>query len=109
MKLGRGALAVLGASLLMGCGHREIRVHNATAVDFHDVTIAGQAYGHVAAGETTSYRSVDTVLGYATMYLTAGGFDVNAQTLTESSKPLTFEVHILDLAAGHLDVQILKD
>lgn len=45
----------------------------------------------------------------AVVRLTADGVPVNAQTLDFGSRRFTHRITIADLAAGHLDVDVLRD
>lgn len=94
------------------CGCRttaEIRVENVSPFDFSDVSINGQPYEDVAVGETSEYGSVELTFRYTVLRLTAGGHKVNAQTLSFRGKRFTYRVDVLELDAGHLAVEILKD
>ena len=112
MSRSRGSMVVGVCCLIALCGCAsaiEIRVQNASALDFADVSIAGQAYGDVAAGETSDYRRVRSRFRYALVRLTAGGYEVNAQTLNFGSRRFTHRIDIENLAAGHLAVEVISD
>lgn len=87
----------------------EIRVENASSLDFSELRIAGQSYGSLGAGETSAYRQVELSLRYAVVELTAGGHTVSGQTLNFGGKRLTYRIDIVDLAAGHLAIAVIQD
>lgn len=95
---------------LCGCATViEIRIQNNSTLDYSDVSVAGQPYGDLAAGETSEYRSVKLWFRYAVIRLTADGHKVNAQTLNLGAKRFTHRIDIIDLAAGHLAIEIVRD
>lgn len=94
---------------LYGCSTAEIRIQNVSPVDFKDVSIAGQRYGDIAASETSDYKPVRLKFRYTVVYLTADGHRVNAQTLNFGSRRFSYRVDIIDLDAGHLAVEIVRD
>ena len=101
---------VAGALVLGGCrGPAEIRVENRSAYDFRQVVIAGQPFGDLAAGTTSSYRSVALKLRYAAIELTAGGQRVTGQTLNLGGRRFTYAIDVLDLDAGHLAIDVVRD
>ena len=59
----------------------EIRIHNASTLDFTDVSIAGRDYGDIAVGETSAYTKVRLSFRYAALELKADGHRVTGQTL----------------------------
>ena len=87
----------------------EIRIQNLTELDFEDVVLAGEPIGDVRAGASTDYEKVKLHFRYCVMYLTAGGYRVNAQTLNFGSQRFTHRVLIKNLEAGHLGVVIVRD
>ena len=96
--------------LMSGCASSvAVRIHNNTAVDFIDVTIAGQNYGDIAAGSTSEYQDVESTCRYAVVRLTANGHRVNAQSLYLGAKRFTHQIEIKDLAAGHLRGKIIRE
>lgn len=106
----RRLAAVGGLAVLAGCtGVAQIRIENASTVDYSAVSIAGQSFGDIGAGATTEYRPVRLRFRYATIRLTADGHRVTGQTLNFGSDKLTHRIDIIDLAAGHLAIDILRD
>lgn len=109
----RDVLTVLAIWLMAACGTGapvvEIRIHNASTLDFTAVTVAGRSYGDIAAGATSDYQPVRSRLGYVLVELTADGQRVNAQTLNLRAKRFTHRIAIKDLGAGHLAVEIVRD
>ena len=104
--------ALLGLLLIasMGCASvAEIRIENVSDLDFAEVSIAGEPFGDVAVGETTEYRPVPLRLSYALVRLTACGYRVNAQTLNLGARRFTHRIDILDLEAGRLGVEIVRE
>ena len=55
-------LTVLSACETEGEVEIEIRIHNASTLDFTDVSIAGQDYGDIAVGETSCLQESQTEL-----------------------------------------------
>ena len=87
----------------------EIRIRNASTLDFTDVSVAGQPYGDIAVGETTAYKKVRLSFRYAALELTADGHRVTGQTLNFGADRFTYEIDIVDLAAGHLAIEVIPD
>ena len=95
---------------LAGCATpREVRLHNASTVDFTDVSFAGSPFGDLAAGATSGYRTIGLRLGYGVLRLKAGGRSVNGQTLNFEGHRSTYRIEIIDLDAGHLAIEIVGD
>ena len=104
------ALAVCWLIALGGCASAvEVRIQNASQLDFRDVTFAGEPYGDIEVGETTDYREVKLKFRYAVMKMTVDGRHVNAQSLNLRSRRFTHRVRIKDLEAGHLAVQVIRE
>ncbi len=87
----------------------DIRVENVSAVDFRQVRIAGQAYGDVPAGAITDFKPVRLFCRYGVLRFTARGHSVTAQTLNFRARLFTYRVAVKDLAAGHLDVDVVPE
>ncbi len=87
----------------------EIRVQNISTLDYTDVSVAGQPYGDIAAGATSEYRSVGLSFRYAVIKLSAGGQNVTGQTLNMGAKKFTYRIDVVDLAAGQLAIEVIRD
>lgn len=71
--------------------------------------VGGQPFEDLAAGATSGYRPVGTRLGYAVVRLTADGHRVNAHTLNLRAGRFTYRIDTIDLAAGHLAIELLRE
>ena len=102
-------LTVLSACETEGEVEIEIRIHNASTLDFTDVSIAGRDYGDIAAGETSAYKKVRLSFRYAALELKADGHKVTGQTLNFGAERFTYEIDIVDLEAGHLAIEVIPE
>jgi len=97
-------------AVLCGCTSvREIRVQNVSTLDYTDVSVGDQTFGDIAAGATSDYRSVGLRFRYAALKLKADGQYVTGQTLNMGAKRFTYRIDIVDLAAGHLAIEVIRD
>ncbi|MDE0036720.1 MAG: hypothetical protein OXU77_04050 [Gammaproteobacteria bacterium] len=87
----------------------EIRIHNASKLDFADIEVAGESYGELAAGATGEYRRVTLRGRYAALSFTADGTRVTGQTLSFGAPRFTWRIDVVDLAKGWLDIEIVRD
>ena len=90
-------LTALSACATEGEVEIEIRIHNASTLDFTDISVAGRDYGDIAAGETNAYKKVRLSFRYAALELTADGHRVTGQTLNFGADRFTYEIYIVDL------------
>lgn len=88
---------------------REVRIQNASKVDYTGVRVAGQHYGDIAAGATSDYRPVEMRFRYAAIELEANGEQVTGQTLNFGSRRFTYCIDLADLEAGHLAIDVVRD
>lgn len=104
------ALAFLSAAVSFGCASgTEVRIENASTVDFTDVSVAGRSFGDIAAGATSEYERVELNLRYAALELTAAGKRITGQTLNLGGERFTYRIDIADLAAGHLAIDVVPE
>ncbi len=102
-------LTALSACETEGEVEIEIRIHNVSTLDFTDVSIAGRDYGDIAADETSAYKKVRLSFRYAALEFKADGHRVTGQTLNFGADRFTYEIDIVDLAAGHLAIEVIPD
>lgn len=103
-------LIVAGMTMLFGCRtEAEIRIENGSTLDFTEVRVAGQHYGTIEAGATSPYKPVGLRFRYAALGLTAGGHTITGQTLNLGSKRFTYRIDVVDLSAGHLAIEVVRD
>ena len=113
----RSCLALYAISLLAAlsaCGTEngvviEVRVRNVSKLDFTGVSVAGQPYGDVPAGETGAYKEVRLRFGYAALEFKAGGRRVIGQTLNLGAARFTYAIDVVDLEAGHLAIEVIAE
>ncbi len=104
------AVTVCSWAALSGCATvTEIRIHNTSPLDYADVVVGGQPFGDVPAGGTSVYRNVDVRFGYAVIKLRAEGRSVTGKTLNLGSERFTHEIDVIDLDAGHLAIEVVRD
>lgn len=103
------ASLLLTAALLGGCQTREIRVHNASTVDFTTLSVGDRTYDSLPAGSVSDYRDVTLRFRYATIWLTARGRRVSGQTLSFGADRFTHRIDIVDLDKGHLAIRIIPE
>ena len=109
-RAGWPAVCALGLVVVAGCASTaQIRVENVSEHDFTDLSIAGVAYGDVAAGATTGYRTVKLKLGYAAMRLWVSGRYVTGQALHMGADRFTYRIAVKDLAKRHLDIELVRE
>ena len=87
----------------------EVRIHNASTHDFTEVSVAGESYDDIPAGETSDYKTVGVRFRYAVLELKAGGHRVTGQTLNLGAERFTYEIDIVDLEAGHLAIEVVAE
>ena len=87
----------------------EIRIHNASKLDFADLEVAGESFGELAAGATGEYRPVTLRGRYAALSFTADGTRVTGQALSFGAPRFTWRIEIVDLAKGRLDIQVVRE
>ena len=103
------AVSLLMASLC-GCGSSaEIRIQNLSTLDYREVGLGDQDYGHIAAGATSEYKTVQLRFRYAVLSMTADGHRLTGQTLNLGAKRFTYRIKVEDLAAGHLAIEVVRD
>lgn len=103
-------LILVCSTLAGGCrSAADVRIENVSTLDYRDLTVAGVPYGDVAAGEATGYRTVTLRFRYALVEMTIEGHRVNAQTLALGARRFTYRIDILDLDAGHLAVELVRE
>ena len=95
--------------MLGGCQTVEIRVDNASTVDFTTLSVGDQTYGSLPAGSVSEYRDVRLKFRYATIWLTAQGRRISGQTLSFGANRFTHRIDILDLDKGHLGIEIIPE
>ena len=101
---------VLGLLGLNACTTgTEIRIHNASALDYAAIEVAGEPFGELAAGTTGEYRSVSLRAGYAALSFTAGGQRVTGQALSLGARRYTWRIDVVDLAKGWLDIGVVRE
>ena len=99
------AMLVLG-----GCATAtEIRIHNASTLDYVDIEVAGEPFGTLEAGGTGEYRSVPIRLRYAALSFAADGKRVTGQALSVGARRFTWRIDVVDLDKGWLDIQVVPD
>ena len=94
------------------CGCRtetEIRLQNVSTLDFTEVRVAGTAYGTLPAGTTSPYRNVGLNFKHAALELTAAGHRITGQTLNLKAKRFTYQIDVVDAAAGHLAIEVVGE
>ena len=74
-----------------------------------EVRIAGQGYGDVPVGAITDFKPVRLFCRSGVLRFTTQGHSVNAQTLNFRARRFTYRVAVEDLAAGHLDVEVVPE
>lgn len=87
----------------------EIRIHNASTLDYADIEVAGEPFGELAAGTTGEYRPVPLRAGYAALSFTADGRRVTGQALSLGARRFTWRIDVADLAKGWLDIEVVRD
>ncbi len=87
----------------------QIRIHNASTIDYKNVSVAGQRYGDIAAGATSRSISVPLRFRYGIVRLTAAGRRINGQTLSSGGRKSTHRIDIADLDAGHLTIEVVRE
>ncbi len=87
----------------------EIRIHNASTLDFAEIEVAGEAFGELAAGTTGEYRAVPLRAGYAAMSFKADGQRVTGQALSLGARRYTWRIDVVDLAKGWLDIEVVRE
>lgn len=87
----------------------EIRIHNASTLDYAEIEVAGEPYGELAAGTTGEYRSVSLRAGYAALSFTADGQRVTGQALSLGARRYTWRIDVVDLAKGWLDIEVVRE
>ena len=113
----RSCLALYAVSLLAAlsaCGTEngvviEVRIRNVSKLDFTSVSVAGQPYGDVPAGETGAYKEVRLRFRYAALEFKAGGHRVTGQTLNLGAERFTYAIDVVDLEAGHLAIEVIAE
>ncbi len=88
---------------------RSIRVHNASAHGFTDLSVANVAFGSLTSGETSEYRRVSMTFRYAVVKLTADGRSITGQTLNLGAQRFTYRIDIVDLDAGQLAIEVVRE
>ncbi len=84
--------AILAACCLVALGDStaEIRIHNASSLDFSEVSVNGVDYGNIAAGATSADHTNGLgPFNYASMKLTADGRYITGQTLNMGADKFT--------------------
>ena len=103
-------VAVLVLFALNACTSvTEIRIHNASKLDFAEIEVAGESFGALAAGATGEYRPVTLRGRYAALSFTADGTRVTGQTLSFGAPRFTWRIDVVDLAKGWLDIEVVRD
>ena len=87
----------------------EIRIHNASTLDYAEIEVAGEPFGELAAGTTGEYRSVSLRAGYAALSFTADGQRVTGQALSLGARRYTWRIDVVDLAKGWLDIEVVRE
>ncbi|MDE0191329.1 MAG: hypothetical protein OXQ90_08215 [Gammaproteobacteria bacterium] len=87
----------------------EIRIHNASTLDFDDIEVAGESFGELAAGATGEYRPVRLRGRYAALSFMADGTRVTGQALSFGAPRFTWRIDVVDLAKGWLDIEVVRD
>ena len=87
----------------------EIRIHNASKLDFTDIEVAGESFGELAAGTTGEYLPVTLRGRYAALSFTADGRRVTGQALSFGAPRFTWRIEIVDLAKGWLDIEVVRE
>lgn len=87
----------------------EIRIHNASTLDYAEIEVAGEPFGELAAGATGEYRSVSLRAGYAALSFTADGQRVTGQALSLGARRYTWRIDVVDLAKGWLDIEVVRE
>ena len=106
------ALVVVAFFGMTGCFRiAHVRIQNVSSVDFHEVELGDTTYGEITAGEVTEYKPVRLVpmLRYADLRLTARGHRVTGTTLMHRATRFTHRVDIIDLDAGQLDIEVIRE
>lgn len=108
----RLALIVALPLALTGCfSSATVRIENASPMDFHEVELGDTFYGEIPAGTITDFKAVRLVplLRYADLRLTVDGVRVSGQTLMHGSSRFTHRVDVVDLEAGHLEIDVRRE
>ena len=100
-------LALLGLNACTAA--TEIRIHNASTLDYAEIEVAGEPFGELAAGTTGEYRSVSLRAGYAALSFTADGQRVTGQALSLGARRYTWRIDVVDLAKGWLDIEVVRE
>ena len=101
---------LIGCIVCSGCtSTTEIRIENVSKRDFTEVSIAGQSYGHIAAGTASDYKPVRLLGTYAAMKMKVDGKYVTGQTLNLGSSKFTYRIGVKDFDKGHLDIKVVRD
>jgi hypothetical protein len=112
--------ALFTAALLTGCvtdseDATEIRIRNVSAFDYDGLQVGVETYGRLPAGAETRYREFGTAYHYNYVRLDVEGDEMILQpTDYVGETPLgpgrfTYEVSVVDRAAGQLDIQAVED
>ncbi len=86
-----------------------VRIANVSQFDFTDVSVADADFGDIPVGAASAFKTVHTSFRYAFVKLTAGGHTVTGQTLNLGGSRFTYEIDVIDLAAGQLEIKVTPD
>ncbi len=113
-------LVLFAAALSIGCvtggeDPSEIRIRNVSGFDYDGLQVGEETYGRLPAGAETRYREFGIAYRYNYVRLEVEGDEMILQpTDYVGETPLgpgrfTYEVRVVDRAAGQLDIQAVED
>ncbi len=111
---------LFGAALSIGCvtggeDPSEIRIRNVSGFDYDGLQVGEETYGRLPAGAETRYREFGTAYRYNYVRLEVEGDEMILQPTDYVGETLlgpgrfTYEVSVVDRAAGQLDIQAVED
>ena len=86
-----------------------VRIANVSQFDFTEVSVADADFGDIPVGATSAYKTVHTRFRYAVVKLTAGNHNVTGQTLNLGGSRFTYEIDVVDIAAGQLQIEVAPE
>lgn len=93
----------------------EIRIRNASSFDYVGLQVGDQMFGSLPAGAETRYRDFGTAFRYNYVRLEIEGDEMILQPVDYVGEtPLgpgrfTYEVRVIDRAAGQLEIEVVED
>jgi hypothetical protein len=96
-------------------GPTEVRIRNVSGFDYDGLRVGDETYGRLPAGAETRYRGFGTAYRYNYVRLEIEGDEMILQPVDYVGEtPLgpgrfTYEVRVVDRAAGQLEIEVVED